>query len=96
LITQKDIERLLRYAVYELPTLENRIQTLTRDAIDMEWRKERLRDEILILTSSISQLKKSLNRYERDWGKETNYFKFESTIKSKKRRIRRKTNYIKS
>jgi predicted nucleic acid-binding Zn-ribbon protein len=32
----------------------------------MEWRKERLRDEIVILSSSISQLKKSLNRYERE------------------------------
>jgi hypothetical protein len=63
-ITQKDIGRLLRYAVYDLPTLENRIQTLTSGAIDMEWRKKRLCDEVAILSSSIQNLKKSLHWYE--------------------------------
>jgi hypothetical protein len=61
-ITQKDIGRLLRYAVYDLPSLENRIQRLTSDAIDMEWRKKQSKDEIAIMSSSISQLKNSLNR----------------------------------
>jgi hypothetical protein len=63
-ITQKDIGRLLRYAVYDLPTLENRIQTLTSGAIDMGWRKKRLCDEVAILSSSIQNLKKSLHWYE--------------------------------
>ena len=30
-VTQKDIGKLLRYAVYDLPTLENKIQTLKVD-----------------------------------------------------------------
>ena len=30
----------------------------------MEWRKKQSKDEIAILNSSISQLKKSLNRYK--------------------------------
>lgn len=63
-ITQKDIGRLLRYAVYDLPTLENKIQSLTSDAIDMEWRKKRLRDEVVKLSSSTQYLKKSLHWYE--------------------------------
>jgi hypothetical protein len=63
-VTQKDIGKLLRYAVYDLPTLENRIQALTSDAIDMEWRKKRLRDEVVKLSSSTQYLKKSLHWYE--------------------------------
>jgi hypothetical protein len=63
-ITQKDIGRLLKYAVYDLPTLENKIQTLTCDAIDMEWRKKRLRDEVVKLSSSTEYLRKSLHWYE--------------------------------
>lgn len=63
-ITQKDIRRLLKYAVYDFPTLENKIQTLTSDAIDMEWRKKRLRDEVVNLSSNTQYLKKSLHWYE--------------------------------
>jgi chromosome segregation ATPase len=65
-INQKDIGRLLRYAVYDLPTLENMIQTLTSDAIDMEWRKKRLRDEVAKLSSTTQYLKKSVHCYERE------------------------------
>jgi len=50
--------------VYDLPFLENKIQRLTGDAIHMEWRKKQSRDEITILSTSISQLAKSLNRYK--------------------------------
>ena len=69
-ITQKDIGRLLRYAVYDLPTLENRIQALTSDAIDMEWRKKRLRDEVAKLSSNTQYLSKSLHWYEIEEKKE--------------------------
>ena len=63
-INQRDMGRLIRYAIYDLPSLEIRIQKLTNDTIDMEWKKKQSRDEIAILNSSISQLKKSLNRYK--------------------------------
>jgi hypothetical protein len=63
-ITQKDIGRLLRYAVYDLPTLENKIQALTSDAIDIEWRKKRLGDEVVKLSSRTQYLRKSLHWYE--------------------------------
>ena len=54
---------MLKYAVYDLPYLQDRIQRLTSNVIDMEWRKKQSKDEIAILNSSISQLKKSLNGY---------------------------------
>ena len=62
-INRRDIERLLGYAVYDLPSVENRIQRLTSYVIDLEWRKKQSKDEISILSSNISQLKKLLNRY---------------------------------
>jgi hypothetical protein len=63
-INQKNIERLLRYAVYDLPSLENRIRRLSNDVIDMEWRKKELRDEAAKLISSNSQLEKIQERYQ--------------------------------
>jgi hypothetical protein len=63
-ISQKDVGILLRYVVYDLPTLENKIQTLASDAIDMEWRKKQLRDEVAKLSSSTQYLKKSVHWYE--------------------------------
>jgi DNA repair exonuclease SbcCD ATPase subunit len=63
-VNQNDIGRLLRYAVYDLPALENKIQTLTSGAMFLEWRKKRLRDEIVKLSSSTQYLKKSLHWYE--------------------------------
>jgi hypothetical protein len=63
-INQKNIGRMLRYAVYDLPSLENKIQRLTSDVIDLEWNKKQSRDEVAILNSSIVQLKKLLNWYK--------------------------------
>jgi hypothetical protein len=57
-INQKNIERLLRYAVYDLPSLENRIRRLSNDVIDMEWRKKELRDEVAKLNSQLEQTQK--------------------------------------
>ena len=67
-VNQRDIGRLLRYAVYDLPSLENRIQRLTSDAINLEWKKKQSKDEIAILSSSISQLKKLEKWYHMEIG----------------------------
>ena len=64
LINQKDIQTMLRSTAFDIPSLESKIQRLTSDVIDLEWRKKQSKDEISILNSSISQLKKSLNRYK--------------------------------
>lgn len=64
LINQKDIQTVLRYAAFDLPSLENRIQQSTSDVIDMEWKKKRLVDEVIKLNSYLSQLKKLLKRHK--------------------------------
>lgn len=58
LINQKDIQTVLRHAAFYIPSLENKIQRLTSNSIDLEWKKKQSRDEVAILSSSISQLKK--------------------------------------
>jgi hypothetical protein len=64
LINQKDMGRLLRYAAFDLPSMETKIHRLTSDVIDLERKKKQSRDEVAILSSGISQLKKSLNWYK--------------------------------
>jgi hypothetical protein len=58
------ISRFLRYAIQDFPSLESKIQNLTGDVIELEWKKKLSQDIIEILNSSISQLKRSLNSYE--------------------------------
>lgn len=55
---------MLRYAVYDLPSLEDKIRRLTSDVIDMEWRKKHLRDEVARLSSNKSQLEVLQKRYQ--------------------------------
>jgi hypothetical protein len=38
--------RLLRYAAFDLPSLESKIQRLTSDVIELEWKKRQSRDEV--------------------------------------------------
>jgi hypothetical protein len=64
LINQKDIQTVLKYAAFDLPSLENRIQQSTSDVIDMEWKMKRLVDEVVKLNSYLSQLKKLLKRHK--------------------------------
>jgi hypothetical protein len=67
-INQGNIGRLLRYAVFDLPSLENRVKKLTGDTIDLEWRKKQSKDEIAILSLNISQLKKLEKWYHMETG----------------------------
>ena len=62
LINQKDIQTVLRYAAFDIPSLESRIQRLTNDVIDLEWKKKQLIDETVKLNSYLSQLKKLQER----------------------------------
>lgn len=63
LINQKDIQTVLRYAAFDIQSLESKIQRLTSDVVDLEWKKKQSRDEVAILNSSISQLKNLQRRY---------------------------------
>jgi chromosome segregation ATPase len=58
------ISKFLRYANQDLPSLENKIQKLTGDVIDLEWKKKQSPDIIEILNSSISELRRTLNPYD--------------------------------
>jgi hypothetical protein len=66
LTNQKDIQTTLKYAAVDLPSLECKIQRLISDVIELEWKKKQSRDQVAIpiLSSSIPQLKKSLNWYK--------------------------------
>jgi predicted RNase H-like nuclease (RuvC/YqgF family) len=63
MLNKKYIFKLLRYAGQDLPSLENRIQSLSSKAIDLEWKKKRLGDEVLKLSSNLFQLEKLCKRY---------------------------------
>jgi hypothetical protein len=64
MLSEKHISKFLRYADHDLPSLENKIQNLTGDVIDLEWKKKQSEDIIEILNSSILHLKKSLDSYD--------------------------------
>ncbi len=64
LINQKDILTVLRYAAFDIPTLENRCQQLSNDVLELQFRKKKLGDEVATQCSSITQLEKSLNWYK--------------------------------
>jgi predicted RNase H-like nuclease (RuvC/YqgF family) len=66
MLNKKYIFKLVIYAGQDLPTLENRIQSLSSKAIDLEWKKKRLGDELVKLSSSLFQQEKLLNRYNRE------------------------------
>jgi hypothetical protein len=95
-VNQKNIGRMLRYAVYDLPSLENKIQRLTSDMIDLEWNKKQSRDEVAILNSSIVQLKKSLNWYKMEIEHKKEIISNLNRQRPKDLCIRRKTNWKRS
>jgi predicted nucleic acid-binding Zn-ribbon protein len=64
LINQKDIQSVLRYAAFDIPTLGSRCQQLSSDALELQFRKKKLNDEVATQRSSISKLEKSLNWYK--------------------------------
>ena len=64
LINQKDIQTVLRYAAFDLPTLKSRCHQLSSDVLELQSRKKRQGDEVATQCSSITQLEKSLNWYK--------------------------------
>jgi hypothetical protein len=63
MLNKKYIFKLLEYAGQDLPTLENKIQDMSSRVIDLEWKKKRLGDELVMLSSSLFQQEKLLKRY---------------------------------
>jgi hypothetical protein len=62
MLNAKYVAKLLRYAGHDLPSLENKIQSLSSKAIDLEWKKKRLGDEAVKLSSNLIQLEKLRKR----------------------------------
>ncbi len=56
------ITKFLRYADYDLPSLEEKVQKLSSYKIDLEWRKQQSQEIVTALNSNILELN-SLNSY---------------------------------
>jgi hypothetical protein len=84
LLCGERISKFLRYADHDLPSLENKIQNLTGNVIDLEWKKKQSQDIIEILNSSILELRRTLNSYDMTIGvEETNLGRLRREDKSK-------------
>jgi hypothetical protein len=62
MLNKKYIFKLLKYTGGELPSLEDKVRSLSSKAIDLEWKKKRLGDEVVKLSSELLQLKKLQKR----------------------------------
>jgi chromosome segregation ATPase len=58
------ISKFLRYANYDLPTLENKIQNLTGDVIELEWKKKDLNNTITLWNAQLADLGQTIEQYQ--------------------------------
>jgi hypothetical protein len=61
MLGEDHISKFIRYAGHDLPSLENKFQSLSGDVIDFQWKKNQYQDELAILGSAISQQRHALN-----------------------------------
>jgi prefoldin subunit 5 len=59
------ISKFLRYANYDLPTLENKIQNLTGDVIELEWKKKDLNNTITLWNAQLRDLGQTIEQYQK-------------------------------
>jgi hypothetical protein len=59
------ITKFLRYANYDLPTLENKIQNLTGDVIELEWKKKDLNNNITLWNAQLRDLGQTIEQYQK-------------------------------
>jgi hypothetical protein len=64
LINQKDIQTVLRFAAFDLPSLESKIRKLTSDVIELEYRKKDLNNTIKLQSAQLSDLGQTIVRYQ--------------------------------
>jgi prefoldin subunit 5 len=64
LLGEERISKFLRYANYNLPSLENKFQRLTGDVIELEWKKRDLNNTIILLNAQISDLRQTIVQYQ--------------------------------
>jgi prefoldin subunit 5 len=58
------ISKFLRYANYDLPTLENKFQKLTGDVIELEWKKKDLNNTITLWNAQLRDLGQTITQYQ--------------------------------
>jgi hypothetical protein len=58
------ISKFLRYANYDLPSLEIKIQNLTGDVIELEWKKKDLNNTIILWKAQLSDLGLIITQYQ--------------------------------
>jgi prefoldin subunit 5 len=59
------ISKFLRYASYDLPTLENKLQKLTGDVIELEWKKKDLNNTITLWNAQLRDLGQTIEQYQK-------------------------------
>jgi hypothetical protein len=63
-LNKQYIFRLLRYAGYDLPSLEHKIRKLTSDIIELEFRKKDLKNTIMLQSAQLSDLGQAIIKYQ--------------------------------
>jgi ribosomal protein L22 len=66
MLSEKHISKFLRYADHDLPQLMNKIQQLTSDVIDLEFKKKQSKDIMSVANTNIAQLRDISNWYQRN------------------------------
>jgi hypothetical protein len=59
------ISKFLRYTDYDLPHLENKIQKLTGDLIELEWKKKDLNNTITLWNAQLRDLGQTIEQYQK-------------------------------
>ena len=57
-------QTVLRYATFDLPSLESKIRKLTSDVIELEYRKKDLNNTIKLQSAQLSDLGQVIVRYQ--------------------------------
>jgi hypothetical protein len=58
------ISKFIKYANYDLPSLENKIQKLTGDLIELEWKKRDLNNTITLWNAQLRDLGLTIEQYQ--------------------------------
>jgi hypothetical protein len=64
MLNEKYISKLLRYACYDLPSLENRVRKLRSEIIDLEFKKKDSEDTLRLQSAQLLDLGQTITRYQ--------------------------------
>jgi prefoldin subunit 5 len=64
LLGEERVSKFLRYAEYDLPTLETKIQNLTGEVIELEWKKKDLNNTITLWNAQLRDLGQTITQYQ--------------------------------